>query len=454
MIGIDLGEHTNWEYDVRALVNSFCPGEETILGHEGAEWVIAVDDLLGADSDKSSFKKNLYRQLRDQTGRELPWGILTGIRPTKIAMGLLEEGMTKEMVAAAMREQYYVSPAKAQLAADIAERERKILAGVDYESGYSLYIGIPFCPTTCLYCSFTSYPMAKWEPRMDAYLDAVFREIDWTAAHFRGRQLDSIYIGGGTPTSLSAERLDRLLTKVEHSFDLSRLKEFTVEAGRPDSITEEKLRVIRDHAVTRMSVNPQSMRDKTLKLIGRHHSPEQVREAFGMARSLGIDNINMDIILGLPEELPSDVAYTIDEIEKMGPDSLTVHSLAIKRASRLKMEAEGVVTAGGTQQESEEMMSISAAGAERMGLAPYYLYRQKNMAGNLENVGFAAEGKAGIYNILIMEEKQSIVALGAGTVTKRVWADGRIERCDNVKDVQDYLDRIDEMIERKDILFR
>ena len=196
------------------------------------------------------------------------------------------------------------------------------------------------------------------------------------------------------------------------------------------------------------------MQEETLRRIGRRHSVEDIRQAYQMARDLGFDNINMDLILGLPGEMPEDVADTIHQLEKLHPDNLTVHSLAVKRASRLKMEAAGTVVAGGTQEESEEMMRIASEGAARMGLAPYYLYRQKNMAGNLENVGFASEGKAGIYNILIMEEKQDIVALGAGTVSKHIYADGRIERCDNVKAVEQYMERIDEMIGRKEKLYR
>lgn len=288
---------------------------------------------------------------------------------------------------------------------------------------------------------------------MGEYLDALFQEIDWTAERFRKKKLNTIYIGGGTPTSLSPELLDRLLKKICESFDFRDLQEFTVEGGRPDSITRRKLEVLKSYPVTRISINPQTMRQETLRRIGRRHTVEAIEEAFLLAREIGFDNINMDIILGLPKETPEDVEYTVRRIEALRPDSLTVHSLAVKRASRLKMEAEGTVVAGGTQEESEAMMAAAAAGAKRMGLNPYYLYRQKNMAGNLENVGFAAPEKAGIYNILIMEEKQSIVALGAGPVSKRIYPDGRIERSDNVKDVNLYMEKTGEMIERKEKLF-
>ena len=246
--------------------------------------------------------------------------------------------------------------------------------------------------------------------------------------------------------------MKRLLDKIRGSLDLSHLKEFTVEAGRADSITTEKLEVLRKGGVTRISVNPQTMKQETLDLIGRRHTVEQVKEAFAMARSAGFSNINMDIILGLPGENAQDVRHTMEEIRKLNPDSLTVHSLAIKRASKL---SQWIVENGiSTLNNTEETMEITAQGAALMGMVPYYLYRQKNMSGNFENVGYAREGKFGIYNILIMEEKQNIVALGAGSISKRLFPGGRIERCENVKEVAQYIERIDEMIERKCVLFR
>jgi oxygen-independent coproporphyrinogen-3 oxidase len=334
---------------------------------------------------------------------------------------------------------------------DIARRERELLSRLHAGDGYSLYIGIPFCPTTCLYCSFTSYPIGLWKKRVAEYLTALEQEIDYVSRAFQGKILDTVYIGGGTPTTLEPEELERLLGYLQKSLDLSHVLEFTVEAGRADSITEEKLKVLKRFGVSRISVNPQTMNDKTLELIGRRHTTAQVREAFALARKAGFDNINMDLILGLPGENAGEVSYTIEEVKKLAPDSLTVHSLAIKRASRLNqwVEENGLETLCNT----EETMEIAARGAREMGMVPYYLYRQKNMTGNLENVGYAREGRFGIYNILIMEEKQTIVACGAGTVTKRVYPDGRIERCDAVKDVGLYIEKIDEMIRRKQDLF-
>lgn len=400
---------------------------------------------------KNAFKRFLYCSLSARTGMTLPWGNLTGIRPTKIAMTMLEQGRTEEEIDSFMREQHLVSGEKRRLGIEIARREKVLLDRLHYEDGYSLYVGIPFCPTTCLYCSFTSYPISVWKERVGEYLTALEKEMKAVAAMYEGKILDTVYIGGGTPSSLSAEELDRMLTKLKIYFDFGTVQEFTVEAGRADSITRDKLQVLHRHGVSRISVNPQTMKQETLDFIGRRHTVEQVTDAFHMARETGFDNINMDIILGLPGETAEDVTATIRAIGELQPDSLTVHSLAVKRASRLSqwIEQNGISMLNNT----EETMRIAAQGAVDMGMLPYYLYRQKNMSGNFENVGYAKQGKYGIYNILIMEEKQTIAALGAGTITKRVFPDGRIERCDNVKDVALYIERIDEMIERKQKLF-
>ncbi len=472
-----------FEYDINALVKSFYPEWDVrILSPESEvrdRSILEIEPVMEivcgerevtltfqsslhkyeqsmtepADSPayKNVFKAFLYTSLREETGVSLPWGNLTGIRPTKMAMTMLEQGESEENIAAFMRETHFVSAEKTALALEIAERERKILSTLHYEDGYSLYVGIPFCPTTCLYCSFTSYPISAWKKRVGEYLAALEKEIDAAAALMQDKILDTVYIGGGTPSSLSAAELDRLLGKLRSAFDFSTVQEFTVEAGRADSITEEKLRALFENGVTRISVNPQSMKQETLDLIGRHHTVEQVEEAFHLARRIGFDNINMDIILGLPGETAADVAHTIAKIQGLGPDALTVHSLAIKRASRLSqwIREHGVTAYNNT----EEIMGIAARGAAEMGMVPYYLYRQKNMSGNFENVGYSRPDRYGIYNILINEEKQTIAALGAGAITKGVFPGDRIERCENVKEVGQYIDRIDEMIERKRLLF-
>ena len=410
----------------------------------------ADEALLEQDDPKVSFKCFLYRTLSRITGKSLPWGNLTGIRPVKIAYGLLEQGRDEDYILKYYRQKHYVSPEKAALSVDIARRERSLLADIHYEKGYSLYVGIPFCPTTCLYCSFTSFPIAGYRKMTDAYIDCLIREMEFVSRQCADRILDSVYVGGGTPTTLEPEQLDRLLGRLKELFDFETVREFTVEAGRADSITVEKLQVLRRHGVTRISVNPQTMKQETLDMIGRKASVEQVEEAFALARKAGFDNINMDLILGLPGETKEDVQRTVDRVVELAPDSLTVHSLAIKRASRL---SQWILENGVSMlRNTDETMAAAAKGAQRLGMAPYYLYRQKNMSGNFENVGYAREGKSGLYNILIMEEKQTIAACGAGAITKRVYPDGRIERCENVKDVSQYIERIGEMIERKRVL--
>ena len=410
--------------------------------------------------EKNQLKKTIYEELSGETGKKLPWGNLTGIRPTRIAMSFMEEGKNDAEVESLMKNTYFVSDEKTKLCLEIAHREKEVLKGIDYENGYSLYIGIPFCPTTCLYCSFTSYPIVSYKNMVDDYLSCLEKEIDYVAENFATKTLDTIYIGGGTPTTLEPHQLERLIGYL-NKLDMSKVKEFTVESGRPDSITREKLRAMKKMGVDRISVNPQTMNDETLKLIGRRHTVAQLVDAFNMAREEGFDNINMDIILGLPGETALEVSHTIEEIKKLSPDDLTVHSLAIKRGSKLyevlhEKEIKGELKVPILQSinNTEEMMEIAAKGARDMGLTPYYLYRQKNISGNFENTGYAREGKAGIYNILINEEVQSIVALGAGTVTKRVYGGGRIERCDNVKDVPLYMENLQEMIDRKRKLFK
>ncbi len=469
----------DFEYDLYSLIRAFYPGTEvTVLyGEEETEdpytlriQVAYSDDairirmengdrqLISEETEaadypgdrketKNRLKYRLYRMLERCTGQSLPWGTLTGIRPTKIPMAFLEEGKKPAWIAQYMRETYLTSPEKTALGISIAVREREILKDIPYENGYSLYVGIPFCPSICLYCSFSSSPISVWEDRVDAYLDALCREIAFGAEEYAGRTLSTIYIGGGTPTTLNPAQLERLLSEIEGHFPLENVKEYTVEAGRPDSITREKLEVLRRHPVTRISVNPQTMNQETLDLIGRRHTVEQTKEAFLLARELGFDNINMDLIVGLPGEAYPQVERTMQEIAALGPDSLTVHSLALKRATRLNLFKDQYRELSFVN--SSQIMDMTAEYARRAGMFPYYLYRQKNMAGNFENVGYAAPGKEGLYNILIMEEKQSILALGAGASTKIVAAADRIDRIENVKDIKSYIERIDEMIERK-----
>ena len=412
-----------------------------------------VEEL--AQAEKRAVTRRVYRFLCEASGSELAWGTLTGVRPTKLAMQMLEEGKSREEITGFLKSEYFVTEKKAGLGYEIACREKELLGKLDCRGGFSLYAGIPFCPSVCSYCSFSSSPISVWKDRVDSYLDALVKEIRAIGRMAQGRYPDTVYIGGGTPTTLEPEQLRRLLTEITENFDLSHTVEFTVEAGRPDSITEEKLSVLKEFPVTRISINPQTMQQKTLDLVGRKHTVEDIRTAYTMARRLGFDNINMDLIAGLPGEDAADMADTLSQIEAMHPDSLTVHSLAIKRAAKFGQEGRTM----DLHSEISQMVDAAAKSAERMGLKPYYLYRQKNIAGNFENVGYAELDKAGIYNILIMEEKQTILAAGAGASTKilldtpiRTEKGKEIDlvHVENVKNITEYIDRIDEMIERKE----
>ncbi len=463
-------------YDMYHIVKAFYPGEEInrIIDLSSQNVIeIQLDDskkniLTITEEEIAEYKERkrkkryvnlrVYEWLSRQTGKELAWGVLTGIRPTKIMMNLLEEGRSEQGVIDYMKKNYRTTDRKARLGMEIAKREKDLLEQLDYKDGYSLYVGIPFCPTTCSYCSFTSQPIHKWKDRVDEYLDALCKEITFVGEVSKKKKLNTIYIGGGTPTTLEPKQLERLLAHIGQTFSFENLKEFTVEAGRPDSITKEKLEVLRRYQIPRISINPQTMQQKTLDLIGRKHTIEDVKQVYEMARTLGFENINMDLIAGLPGENLDDMRDTLKQIEIFEPDSLTVHALAMKRASRLTQEKRGEKHEAGNAEMLSEMIELAAEYAKRMQLVPYYLYRQKNIAGNFENVGYAKVDKAGIYNILIMEEKQTILAAGAGASTKIVLAEKRrlnngketnLIRVENVKNIEAYISRINEMIERK-----
>ena len=446
--------------DAVVLIKSFYPRTEVMQYQEQAEQTRTAQDIViepevpekDGRSKKElheAFKCTLYTKLSAQLNKTLPWGYLTGVRPSKIAYTLLEKGADREQILEEFTKKHLVSEKKAQLALQVAQTEKSILEKMDYKKGYSLYIGIPFCPTTCLYCSFTSYSLAAYQSKVQPYLEALLKEMKYVSEAMRGRRLDTVYFGGGTPTTLSAGQLDMLLTELERQFDLSACRELTVEAGRPDSITYEKLCVLKAHHVDRISINPQTMNQQTLDLIGRRHTVEQIEEAFALAGKAGLDNINMDMILGLPGENKEMVQHTLEKIKALAPESLTVHSLAIKRAAALNIWREKYLDL--QMDNSDEIVSMAADYAHQMGHQPYYMYRQKNMAGNFENVGYSKPGLECIYNILIMEEKQTIIAMGAGASTKIVFQNeteggqaGRIERIEHVKDVTNYIQRIDE----------
>lgn len=422
-------------------------------GYEASSTIVI--DFMNKKLARNPIKGKLYGMLSEYTGKELPWGSLTGVRPTKIATECLEQGRSEEEIKRLYKNVYLTTEQKADICLEVAGREQQLFKDFDYDNEYCVYIGIPFCPTRCLYCSFASYPISAYMTDVDGYLRALYREMDAVSSNniYRNKRLAAIYIGGGTPSALTAEKLRALIEHMKAVFDMSYVREFCVECGRPDSITEDKLNTLKELGVERISINPQTMWDDTLKLIGRAHTVEQTRAAFKLARECGFDNINMDIIVGLPGEELSHVEHTLSEIEKMAPESLTVHSLAIKRAANLNIEMDRYhsLIKGST---NEMLMAVDSC-ARRLGLAPYYLYRQKNIPGKLENIGYAAPGKECLYNVLIMEEKLDIIAMGAGASSKFIFRrEGRIERVENVKNVDQYIDRIDEMIDRKQRMFR
>ena len=445
--------------------------------------------------DKSTVKAYLYKILQKKCGRSLPWGDLTGIRPVSLAGKLLKELKNESMQTKqeeirfyqALKDEYCLEGEKAELLRFLALRERDILqkaeerSGVKIQDGFSIYIHIPFCPSKCAYCSFLSSPIGPFSDRISDYLEKVSEELDFALYEMgerRGKTLQSVYIGGGTPTALPEKALEDLLVLVEQkllSSPYAKVLEYTVEAGRPDSLEGNKLALLKAHSVGRISINPQTFRQETLDLIGRKHSIESVIERFYEARELGFDNINMDLILGLPSERLSDVEESLLKIRELVPESLTVHSLAVKRAAKLKTEENkyrGAYQAGASSEEfplerdfslsyipswkkresrseMEWMMLSAMQTAEELSLYPYYLYRQKNMAGNLENIGFSKEGKECLYNIFMMEEKHTVFGVGAGSSSKILFGNGRLERVDNGKDFRSYMEHFTEYQEKK-----
>ncbi len=467
MIEVDISG-TEFSYDMKALAMVFYPEKECrVVEHpeistedgysinwrmNGKKW----EKYFPHPYTKNQIKKEVYEYLKTQSGKELPWGILTGIRPAKIPLRLMMQGKEEAEIRDILKEEYFCREDKVRLAVDVAKKEFSLTQGMRHETCANVYIGIPFCPTICAYCSFSSFPAGRYADKMDAYLDALEKEMAHCKEWLAGKQMVSVYVGGGTPTSLSEEQFERLMVMTGKYLPMEQSKEFTVEAGRPDSITEGKLRSMKAHGVTRISINPQSMKEHTLELLGRRHTVEEIRQKFALARTLGFDNINMDLIAGLPEETLEDFKETLREVEALKPDSITVHTLVIKRASRLRKEQ---LEQGGEMRKEDACIEPMQKEAEQFcrthGYEPYYMYRQKNKAHttrntNQENVAYAKPGKECLYNIFIMEELQSILALGSGGSSKIVFPEeNRMERVENVKSVDDYISRIDEMIRRK-----
>ncbi len=397
-------------------------------------------DAYGQERLKQRIVKlSFFKAARELTGVTPAWGALTGIRPAKLAAGLLEEGKSERETERILRDTYFVSPARRRLCIQCAQAGLEAKRGLAPEE-ISLYVGIPFCPTRCAYCSFVSNSVEKSFHWIEPYLEALFAEIDSAAEMVRdlGLRVKSFYMGGGTPTTLSAGQMDRLLGRLGEAFDLGGIVESTVEAGRPDTITGEKMAVLRRNGVTRVSVNPQSMEDHVLNAIGRRHSAGDIRRAMELVDQAGFPHVNMDLIAGLPEDTPEGFRRSLDEVIGFGTDNVTVHTLSLKKGSRITLEGTRIPTV----EEVADMLDYADPALRQAGFGPYYVYRQKYMSGSFENAGWCRAGGTGWYNIYIMEELHSILSLGAGGSTKMVDpARSRIERVFNLKYPQEYVQR-------------
>lgn len=394
----------------------------------------------------------LLNVLERYTGIEQPWGILTGIRPTKLLHSKIRQKVPQEQAHQELKEDYLIHESKIELMQQIADRQLAMVPDLyDLRHEVSLYIGIPFCPTKCAYCTFPAYAIGGKQGSVDSFLGGLhyeMREIGrWLKENNIG--ITTIYFGGGTPTSITAEEMDMLYEEMYTSFpNMDKVREITVEAGRPDTITPEKLAVLTKWNIDRISINPQSYIEETLKAIGRHHTVQETVDKFHLAREAGMNNINMDLIIGLPGEGVPEFEYTLKETEKLMPESVTVHTLSFKRASEMTRNKEKYRVA--TREEIGEMMKLAEAWTKAHSYVPYYLYRQKNILGNLENVGYAMPGQESLYNIMIMEEVQSIVGLGCGAASK--WVDpvtGSISRFANPKEPKAYNDNYKHYTEAK-----
>lgn len=453
-----------YRYDVYQMFNIYFPLDEIKFLDDGDYIVNILDNKVEfingdyyketviSENIKEDIKRLVFSSLKDITEEEYPWGILVGIRPSKIALKYLEEGKTEEEIIEIFKKKHLASEEKAKLCIEIAKTE---VSFVNNDSKkIAIYIGMAFCPTRCFYCSFAANPIMGNKRLVNPYLEALIYEIREMKKYVDERSLniETVYFGGGTPTAVNNEEFELIMQEAYNAFVEGKgIKEFTVECGRPDSITKEKLETMKKFNVTRISINPQTMNDETLKMIGRGHNSKDVIEKFNLARSMGFNYINMDMIIGLPGEGIKEVLHTKEEILKLHPDSLTVHGLSLKRASILY---ENFILKKGIQVKKQtelaDMYEESRILAKKLGLHPYYMYRQKNMVGNMENLGYSRKGAECIYNIQMIEDKQTIIALGADAVSKVVFLEeGRIERFANIKDVREYCNRIEEMVEGK-----
>lgn len=391
----------------------------------------------------------LYECFCELSGYKPPWGILTGVRPVKL-YHKLRDSLGEEKAKEYFRDTLFVDESKIRLSADTMSPEYDIISRSRKDS-FSLYISVPFCPSRCAYCSFVSHSVDKAKNLIEPYVELLVKEIAETGriAKELGLFLQTVYIGGGTPVALSAAQIERVMTAVAENFDLTGVEEYTVEAGRPDAISEDKLVAIKNGGATRISINPQTMNDSVLREIGRNHTAKECEEAFRLARRLGFDNINMDLIAGLPTDTVESFKETVEKIISMDPESVTVHSLSMKRASTLS--ADGRLPDNKVGEDAAKMVDHARRRLAEANILPYYLYRQSKTVGNLENVGYSKKGYEGLYNVYIMDETHTILACGASGVTKlREPGSTRIERIYNYKYPYEYIDRFDEMLSRKE----
>lgn len=472
-------QNNTYNYELEKLCRIFLPFEKIIFTEQPTESdVYAHTRLTKSDSrtelysflkfytqtaefvdfvenDAEDYYKECERVLAIQlfkcfvavTGYVSPWGILTGVRPAKLYSALCKKG-GKNYARSFFKEKFLVSDKKIELCEKTYEREGEITSQSEKDS-FSLYVSIPFCPTRCSYCSFVSHSVEMAKKLIPEYLEKLIDEIVITAqiARTNNLKLRSVYIGGGTPTTLSAEQLEQLMKVISENFDIKG-KEYTVEAGRPDTITEEKLRVIKENGATRISINPQTMNDEVLNVIGRKHTSDDTVNAFLLARKLGFDNINMDLIAGLPSDTFESFCGTVERVTALKPDSVTVHSLALKRASNLNSENIPQFESGVT---ASKMVDFAYDFLSQHGITPYYMYRQSKTVGNNENVGYATSFKESFYNVYIMDETHTILACGASAVTKLRQPGGSyIERIFNYKYPYEYINNFNEILSRKD----
>ncbi|MEA5142656.1 MAG: coproporphyrinogen dehydrogenase HemZ [Oscillibacter sp.] len=414
-------------------------GGKTARGVSRVRLSGAPDDYQRERLRQRAVKLSFFKAAREITGETPAWGALTGIRPGKLAARMLEEGKSAGETDRILRDTYFVSSARRRLCLETAQAGLEAARALSPED-ISLYIGIPFCPTRCAYCSFVSNSVEKSFHLVEPFLEALFAEIASAGRMVAelGLRVKSFYMGGGTPTTLTADQMDRLLTCLETHFSLAHCQELTIEAGRPDTITAEKLAVLRRHNTTRISVNPQTMEDHVLRAIGRHHTGADIEHAMELVRQAHFPHVNMDLIAGLPEDTPEGFCRSLRRCLAMGADNITIHTLSLKKGSRIMLEGSRIPTA----EEVGQMLDYANPTLRAAGFAPYYLYRQKYMSGSFENVGWCISGGEGLYNIYIMEELHTILSLGAGGSTKMVDSSReRIERAFNLKYPQEYIQR-------------